>query len=169
MDRDGDGANNVPRRGLDPLNPGACGVGNFVPFPYPAGGGRYPYFPENAGMSIASRFDGCLRIPPSGPPNFNGWCQRHGLAGDPRQLLQVGATDHASVLVASPVQFLVTQPDGKRFGFTAAPIAARRRAGTTRRMGPGGARALYWRGSRGVNAEAASACVASRRSGSRTT
>jgi uncharacterized membrane protein len=115
------GGNIVPDTRLDPLNPGACVTycgSAIVPFPYPAAGGRYPFFPENEKLSIASRFDGCLRIPPSGPPDFNGWCQRHGLAGDPRQLLELGNTDHATVMVGSPVRFLLTYPDAKRFGYT---------------------------------------------------
>jgi uncharacterized membrane protein len=118
-------ANIAPDVSKNPDNPGTCVTycgSNLVPFPYPAAGGRYPYFPENAKINIAGRFDGCQRVPPSGPElGFSGWCQRHGLAGDPRKLRAVGdGTDHATVLIGSPVRFLVTQPDGKRFGFTSA-------------------------------------------------
>jgi len=130
MDIGGRGANVVPDVRHDPDNPGACvvecGPGNFVPPPYPAAGGRYPWFPENARLPIEKRFDGCLMIPPAINTTLPdgtvvkqiGWCERNGFVGIERQLLQLTATDHASVLVGSPVRFLVTQPDGQRFGFT---------------------------------------------------
>ncbi|MCW5892029.1 MAG: hypothetical protein KIT14_16010 [bacterium] len=120
---DRSGGNVVPDVRQDPLNPGACvvqcGAGNFVPPYYPAAGGRYPYFEENASLPIAARFDACLRIPGlQTPPKRVGWCQRHGFSGSAQQSIPAGDTDHATVLVGSPVQFLVTQPDGRRFGFT---------------------------------------------------
>jgi len=129
MDLLGRGDRVVPDVRTDPLNPGACvvecGPGNFIPPYYPAAGGRYPYFVENETLPIGRRFDACLRIPgPETPPKMMGWCQRHGFTGSARSLLEVGATDHATVLVGSPVQFLVTQPDGTRVGFTSAEPAS---------------------------------------------
>jgi uncharacterized membrane protein len=130
LDGGGHGSNIVPDARIDPDNPGACvvecGVGNFIPPPYPAAGGRYPYFPENASLPIGKRYDGCLKIPPAIDTTLPdgtvikqiGWCQRNGFVGIERQLLELTATEHATVIVGSPVQFLVTMPDGRRFGFT---------------------------------------------------
>jgi len=129
MDTPGHGDNVVPDIQQDQFNPGACivqcGPGQFIPPYYPAAGGRYPYFSENETLPIGERFDACLRIPgPQTPPKKMGWCQRHGFTGSARPLLQVGSTDHTSVVVASPARFLVTHPDGKRFGFTSADAAS---------------------------------------------
>jgi uncharacterized membrane protein len=115
VDAFGRGDNIVPDVNSDPDKPGTCrvmcGEGHFAPPAYPAAGGRYPYFPTNASLPIDQRADGCQ--------SAGDWCIQNGFGGTGRPN-QPPADDHATAVVGSPVQFLVTMPDGRRFGFTGA-------------------------------------------------
>lgn len=112
------GANIVPDLLPDPGNPGTCVVncGDILaPPPYPALGGRYPFFPDNESLPIRSasggpvRYDGCLSIPTN-------YCARLGLGGSPDPHVPI-PRDHATIVIGSPVLFHVVMEDGRRFGF----------------------------------------------------
>lgn len=120
MDPFGQGDNVRTDDSMDPNNPGTCvvqcGEGNFVPLPYPALGGHYPWFPENAGLPIEAvggqpqQYDACLAFPPD-------YCARNGFEGIAASRSPAAASDHATVVVGSPVTFLVTMEDGRRYGY----------------------------------------------------
>ncbi len=115
VDAIGQGSNIVPDARRDAKNPGTCvvqcGLGTYMRLPYPALGGHYPYFPENADLPITRRYDGCLMIPPD-------WCTRNGFTHGavPRQAPP--PSDHATVVIGSPVLFHVGLADGRGFGWT---------------------------------------------------
>lgn len=114
VDTVGQGSNIVPDARRDVKNPGTCAVqcgsGNYTTPPYPVFGGHYPYFPENAALPIARRYDGCLNIPTD-------WCARNGYGtpAAPRDAPPV--SDHATVVIGSPVLFYVEMPDARGFGW----------------------------------------------------
>lgn len=120
LDQLGGGNRIVPDVSTDPDNPGTCrvmcGEGQFAPPPYPAAGGRYPYFAGNAGLSFDQRADGCQ--------SAGDWCIQNGFGGEGR-VNPTPADEHATAVVGSPVQFLATLPDGRRYGFTSADPESR--------------------------------------------
>lgn len=125
IDPIGQGANVIPDASMDSENPGTCvvqcGVGNFVPLPYPALGGRYPWFPENDALPIEAtanqpqKYDGCLAIPPD-------YCSRNGFGDEVVKKTIPDLDDHPTLVIGSPVTFLFTAEDGRRYGYASTDL-----------------------------------------------